>query len=369
MNQLSEMGRRSRILIVDDESMILNVLSKQLMSLGYECETETSGLSAVQRIKRIRYDLMLIDINMPHMKGTELLMYAKRIDHNLPVVMISGVESIELVRKTLREGAFDYLMKPLFLDELELAAKRAIKHGRMTRQIENYHRELEREVGNRTKELADALERIEATYDETILALGSALETRDVETNEHGLRVALFSQALARVLGISDPVQLTNIERGAYLHDIGKIGVPDAILRKPGDLTDDEWAVMKLHPDIGRDIIQSIEFLSGSQTIVYSHHEKFDGSGYPNCLTGRDIPLEGRIFAVADALDAIVSDRPYRKAQPIATAKEIITESSGKHFDPDVVDALEKLSDLELAASTEHADRQYPSSVASVMSK
>ena len=348
-----------RILIVDDEQSILDMLERRLAARGYYCETECDGLRAIQMIKAAKYDLLVVDVNMPYMKGTEMLAYVRKYDSEIPVIMISGMESIELVRKTLREGAHDYLVKPLDLDELELSMERALEHSCMRKQIRRYQENLERKVTNRTKELASALSRVEQTYNATILALGSALETRDIETQVHGLRVAFYSHQLADTLGIVDPAQLTNIERGAYLHDIGKIGVPDAILRKPSELTSDEWRIMRRHPEIGRNIIEGIEFLHGASPVVYSHHESYDGNGYPQGLAAKEIPVEARIFAVADTLDALVSDRPYRKAVPLVVARTIIKDNAETQFDPEVVEALEEIVDEKLASFDDDLDIQY----------
>ena len=214
----SNTGRR--LLIVDDEQSILDFLERHLTSKGFRCDTESDGLRAIHRVKATRYDLLLLDVNMPLMKGTEMVSYIRRFDAEMPVIMISGMESIDLVRKTLRDGAYDYLVKPLNLDELDLSINRALEHGLMSKQLKRYQQNLERQVSDRTKELAEAVDRIEQTYNATILALGSALETRDIETQEHGLRVAFYSHLMAGALGIDDPDQLTDIERGAYLHDI-----------------------------------------------------------------------------------------------------------------------------------------------------
>ena len=337
-----------QILIVDDETAILNLLAKRLEYLGYSCVTETDGLRAIHRVKDTSFDLAILDVNMPYLDGTEMLLYLRRTDPDIPVIMISGMDSIDLVRKTLREGAYDYLVKPLNFDELELSLRRALQHGNLSKQIKQYQKNLELQVAERTKELAAALDQISKTYDATILALGSALETRDIETQNHGLRVAYFSYMLAMALGISDQGNLTDIQRGAYLHDIGKIGVPDAILRKPGPLTRAEWGIMKRHPQIGRDIIEGIEFLEGTIPIVYCHHEKYDGTGYPAGLYGVNIPLGARIFAVADALDAMISDRPYRPAMDIEDAELEISKLSGSQFDPAVVEVMMKLDHTRL---------------------
>ncbi|MCK4814412.1 response regulator, partial [bacterium] len=204
-------GRKERILIVDDEEAVLNLQKKQLELLGFDCDTEPDGLRAMLRTKGARYDLVLLDINLPFISGTDLLKGFKKADHNMPVVMISGLDSSEIVRKALRGGAYDFLTKPVNSDELELTVKRALEHGRLLRKTVEYRKDLEREVEERTRELRDALEHIRETYDATILALGSALETRDIETQAHALRVAQYSMCLAKKVGISDSGHLTDI--------------------------------------------------------------------------------------------------------------------------------------------------------------
>ncbi len=353
---MNEKTTGNRILIVDDETSILDVLQKSLVRKGFACDTESDGLRAVHRVKTNQYSLVILDVNMPYMNGTEMLRYLRKIDAHVPVVMISGVESIDLVRQTLRDGAYDYLVKPLNMAEFEMTVQRALEHGAIKRKLSRYQKSLEQQVAERTNELANALERINHTYNETILALGSALETRDIETQEHGVRVARFSHYMASTLGIRDPQQLRDIQLGAYLHDIGKIGVPDAILRKPDSLSAEEWEVMKRHPEIGKDIIEGIEFLGSAKSIVYSHHERFDGSGYPLGLLGNDIPIEARIFAVADALDAMITDRPYRKAMSIAEARGSLIGESGMQFDPDVSNALASIDEETLLSCLDEAE-------------
>ena len=358
MNIMDECIEGSRILIVDDDKAILNLLSRKLGLLGYLCDTEPDGLKAIHRVKAERYDAVILDVNMPYIKGTEMLYFLRRTAPDIPVVMISGMDSTDIVRKTLREGAYDYLVKPLCLDELEVSVKRALEHGYLSRQIKQHQIQLERLVNERTKELADALEMVNKTYDATILALGSALETRDIETQSHSVRVAHYSCLIATNLGLNEVERLTDIQRGAYLHDIGKIGVPDAILRKPMSLDDEEWAIMKRHPQIGKDVIEGIDFLSGSTSLVYCHHERYDGSGYPRGLARDEIPIEARIFAVADALDAMTSDRPYRYAMTVGAVKEEIQRLAGAQFDPEVVSAFAGIEDSKLKIENEESYEQ-----------
>ncbi|MBT3273222.1 MAG: response regulator [Spirochaetales bacterium] len=334
-----------RILIVDDEPAVRNLLARRLGMHGFACDTEPDGLRAIHRVKEAKYDLVILDVNMPYLDGTEMLPFLRKAIPDVPVVMISGMDGLDVVRKTLREGAYDYLVKPLDFDELEVSIRRALQHGHLSQTINQYQRDLENQVAERTRELGVALEQINKTYDATILALGSALETRDIETQTHGIRVAHFSYLLASSLGIADQSTLTIIQRGAYLHDIGKIGVPDAILRKPQSLSNDEWQIMRKHPQIGKDIIEGIDFLVGTIPLVYCHHEQYDGQGYPQGLAGDLIPIEARIFSVADALDAMITDRPYRQAMTISQAKNEIISHSGRQFDPKVAESLVKLDD------------------------
>ena len=347
-------AEREKILVVDDDINVRRALTGQLELLKYRCHTADDGSIAVKKITEDSYDLALLDIDMPNMGGIETLKKLREIDDEVQVIMVSGIRSIDTVRTTLRDGAYDYLTKPWDLEELKITVKRALDYRRLTKENKDYHRNLEIKVEERTKALAKALSEIKSTYQTTILALGSALETRDVETQAHALRVAHYSFVTAKSLEITDTGSLTNIEWGAYLHDIGKIGVPDAILRKPDSLSLVEWEVMKKHPAIGKRMIEGIPFLSGAVPIVYHHHESYDGTGYPEGLKAEEIPLEARIFTVADALDAMLSDRPYRKAMSFPKAKSIIESEVGKQFDPQVVDALINVPRVELFRKDDH---------------
>ena len=212
-----------KVLIVDDEAGILKMLAKKMETLGYDCDKESDGELALSKLKEKSYDLVITDINMPRLAGTEMLEKLRAFDDITPVVMISGIDEVDMVRRTIREGAYDYLVKPLDFEDLQITARRALEYGRLLRNNAEYKKNLEIKVEERTKELSNAIEEIHKTYDTTILALGSALETRDIETQTHGLRVAQYSLLLARNMDINDKGLLTNTERGAYLHDIGKL--------------------------------------------------------------------------------------------------------------------------------------------------
>jgi putative nucleotidyltransferase with HDIG domain len=277
---------------------------------------------------------------MPGKTGLELLGEIKEIDNDVMVIMISAVKDIESAISAMSKGAYDYVAKPFKLTEVGLIARKAVEKRQLILENKKYQRRLEKMVEERTMELQNAYVQLDKTYIFTLRALVIALDTRDEETQGHSLRVVKFTLKLAELMGISDPEQLKVIEYGALLHDIGKIGIPDAILRKPGKLTDEEWDVMKTHPSMGYKILHKIEFLEEASQIVLHHHEKWNGTGYPKRLSGTDIPLGSRIYAVADTVDAMTSDRPYRKALSFEIAAEELRKHSGEQFDKDVVDAF-----------------------------
>jgi putative nucleotidyltransferase with HDIG domain len=242
----------------------------------------------------------------------------------------------------MRRGAYDYLLKPFEREHLVKTVQRALDHRQVLQESHNYQQSLEQVVRARTEMLRQAMEDLESSYDVTLEALGDALDLKDSETEGHSKRVTAYTIALARAMGIS-PTQIKVIARGAFLHDIGKMAIPDEILRKPGALTLEEQQVMREHCSRGYHMLRKIPFLAEAAEIVYSHQEHFDGTGYPNGLSGNDIPIGARIFAVADTLDAITSDRPYRKARSFDVAREEILRCSGTQFDPGVVEVFLKM--------------------------
>jgi HD-GYP domain-containing protein (c-di-GMP phosphodiesterase class II) len=252
------------------------------------------------------------------------------------------MQTIESAIEALRVGAFDYIMKPFDLRQVEAAVKRALEHYELRVAKRRYENQLESLVEQRTHELNHALDSLEDAYRTTLKALTAALETRDAETHGHSERVVTFSLRLGRELGLNRE-QLRSLEFGSLLHDIGKIGVPDAILRKPAKLTDEEWVKMREHPLHGQQILREILFLEGAARVVGQHHEKWDGTGYPSGLCGEEIDINARIFAVADAFDAMTSDRVYRAARPYEEAAEELEKFSGRQFDPTVVTAFHRV--------------------------
>jgi cyclic di-GMP phosphodiesterase len=341
------------ILIVDDDQAIRDLLNEGLSDSGYRCDTACNGVEGLSKVQSNGFELVVSDIDMPEMDGVQLLQEIKKVRPDTEIIMLTGIVDVETAIQSMRLGACDYLTKPFNLAEVRITVERALEKQRLLRENREYQKTLEIKVAARTAELVgknreveELLSRLQSSYQTTLEALASALDTRDTETLGHSLRVASYTVAVARRMGVGEP-DLTDIYRGALLHDVGKIGVPDAILRKPGKLTPEEWVEMRRHPEIGHRILQGIKFLEGAREIVLSHQETYDGSGYPRGLKGKEIPLGARIFAVVDTLDAMTSDRPYRKALPYEAARAEILKYSGMQFDPDVVKAFVDIPDRE----------------------
>ncbi len=325
-----------RILVVDDEEAIREIVCSMLTNAGYEASQASSGLAALDRLNADNFELILSDLMMPEMDGIALLDRAKTVAADTPMIMVTAVHDVSVALAAIRNGAYDYLLKPFERDQLLAMVRRALEHRRLRAENRAYQSNLESLVAARTEQLRQAMTDLERSYDITLEALGDALDLKDAETEGHSKRVTAFTIAVARAMGLTGE-KIRIIARGAFLHDIGKMAIPDAILRKPGGLTPDEKAIMQEHCYRGYQMLRKISFLSEAADIVHSHQEKFDGSGYPRGLKGDDIPLGARIFAVADTLDAITSDRPYRAAQTTRAALEEIRKYSGTQFDPQVV--------------------------------
>jgi response regulator RpfG family c-di-GMP phosphodiesterase len=335
------LGKRARVLIADDEPEIRAVLS-DLLSPVYECTTVGSAEDALARLRERDFDLVISDIMMGDMSGLEMIPHVLERAPDTVVIMISGVQTVESAIDALRAGAFDYIMKPFDLHHVEAAVSRALEHHGLRVSKRRYETYLEEMVGQRTAELDRALGSLGDAYRTTLKALTAALETRDAETHGHSERVVDFSLRLGRELGL-DEEQMRSLEFGSLLHDIGKIGVPDSILRKPDRLTVEEWEEMRRHPSLGQKILSGISFLEGAARVVAQHHEKWDGSGYPVGLRGEQIDLNARIFAVADAFDAMTSDRVYRRGRCYEEAAAELGAFAGRQFDPRVVEAFRRV--------------------------
>lgn len=336
------LGRRPRVLVADDETEVRGVLF-DLISSSCDCLAVGTAEQALAALRAEQFDLVVSDIMMPGMSGLEMLPEVHEIAPEAVVIMLSGVQSVESALSALRLGAFDYVMKPFDLDHVEAAIGRALEHKALKESKRRYEMHLEEMVARRTAELDCALASLEDAYRTTLQALTAALETRDHETHGHSERVVSFSLRLGRELALSDE-ELRSLEFGALLHDIGKIGVPDAILRKPAALDSEEWTKMRQHPLHGRKILEGISFLEGAARVVAQHHEQWDGSGYPLGLRGEEIDLNARIFSVADAFDAMTSDRVYRRGRSYELAAEELENFAGRQFDPKVVAAFRRVA-------------------------
>src|ERR1041384_8294416 len=320
-----------RILVVDDEEPIREIISSMLNTAGYKTRQASSGMEALAILNSSgEFELMLSDLMMAELDGIALLERSKEKYPDMPVIMVTAVHDISVALAAIRNGAYDYLLKPFEREQLLAMVRRALEHRRLKLENRAYQSNLESLVAARTEQLRQAMTDLERSYDITLEALGDALDLKDAETEGHSKRVTAFTIAIARAMGLSGE-KIRVIARGAFLHDIGKMAIPDAILRK--------------HCFRGYQMLKKIPFLSEASEIVYAHQERFDGTGYPRGLRGQDIPLGARIFSVADTLDAITSDRPYRAAQTIQVAREEVERFSGRQFDPEVVRVFLEMPD------------------------
>lgn len=328
-----------RVLVVDDESAACKLLSIILGLPAFQCTTAGDGEQALVALQGREFDAVISDLHMPGISGMELLAEVRRRYPQLAFLVTTGVDDVDVGVQAMRCGADDYLVKPLNENAVMASLESALHKRQLEKQVELYRQHLEEMVAERTAQLQGALEKIERSYEDTLQALGAAIDLRDNETAGHSRRVCRYSLAIAAAMGWSDE-QLKSLSRGAYLHDIGKLGIPDGILLKPGPLTEGERKLMQQHVQIGFDVVKDIPFLADSAEIILMHHERYDGGGYPRGIKGEDILPGARIFAVADTLDAITSDRPYRRASSFEFARETIRGLDGTQFDPKVVDVF-----------------------------
>ena len=329
------------IIVVDDQPANLRLLEDMLKVDGYKIRSFPRGRLALAAAAQNPPDLFLLDINMPEMNGYEICERLKS-DPCLsptPVIFLSALNATEDKIKAFQAGGADYITKPFHLEEVQARVQTHLKLHHLQEALKQQNNQLEEIVDQRTSQLEVAVKRIKSMYEETLQALGGALDMRDNETAGHSQRVTRYSLEIAQSMACSDE-DLGELALAASLHDIGKIGIPDAILLKPAKLTPEETEIMRRHVNISYDLVSRHLFLAPAAQIVLTHHESYDGSGYPQGLIGKAIPLGARIFAVADTLDAMTSDRPYRAALSYQTAREEIIRSSGIQFDPDVVQAF-----------------------------
>ncbi len=351
----------ARILVVDDEAHVRSMIAATLERQGYEVMLASGGREALEAMDQDAFELILTDIVMQEGNGLALLERIHGQNPNLPVIMVTAIHDISVAIDSMRRGAYDYLLKPFEREHLVATVQRALEHRQALQESRTYQQNLEQVVRARTEMLRQAMEDLEHSYDVTLEALGDALDLKDSETEGHSKRVTAYTIALARAMGIS-PAEIKVIARGAFLHDIGKMAIPDDILRKPGKLTPGEQDIMREHCARGYQMLRKIPFLAEAAEIVFTHQEHYDGTGYPSELKSAAIPIGARIFAVADTLDAITSDRPYRQARTFDAAREEIIRCSGTQFDPAVVEVYLKIPNelwLELRSEITGQNRHF----------
>jgi response regulator RpfG family c-di-GMP phosphodiesterase len=331
-----------RVLVVDDDALILQALTKILTNEGYEVVAHTDPIKAAE----VRdFSVVITDYMMGGMTGIELLGHIKKNVPDAVRLMLTAAADFRVAAEAVNRGeVYRILSKPWSLAELQSVLRQAKDHVALREE----NRRLQQELEGRNALLEEMNKNLEKLVIERtgglLEGMVGALDYRDTETQWHSRRVSLFSRKIAESVGIREP-ELTLIEQGALLHDIGKIGVRDSILLKPGPLTPEEWVEMKLHPEIGYRMLAKITYLKDPSHIVWQHQERWDGKGYPNGLKGQDIVVGARIFCIADTMDAITSDRPYRKGRDLAFAKSEIGRVGGTQLDPDLVAAYLAIPD------------------------
>jgi len=332
---------QGKIMIIDDESVICDMFEKILTSAGFTVTTETNPRRALERIQEMpdQIDLALIDLKMPEMNGIDVIKAIKAMVPEIVCIVLTGFASVDNTIAAIRAGAYDFMQKPVDFDDLTFALKRGVEHRRLRRQVATCRQQMEETLDDRTRSLNETAHALENSYMATMEALAAALTVHETDTVEHDRRVAEYAALLARRMNISEE-QIMKIKRGALLHDIGKIGIPDAILQKAGSLTGPERDNIRKHAAIGYGILKNIPFLQEEAEMIYQHHENYDGSGYPRGLAGKAIVFEARLFAVVDAFDALRSDRVYRKAVSLEDAAAEIKRCSGTQFDPNIVETF-----------------------------
>ncbi len=338
------MSQPRKMLIVDDETIIRDLMKRYFTRKNYIVSVASNAHDALMLFQKAKFDIVVTDIKMPDYDGKWLLKQILSEDPNMAVLMITGVDDTKEAVDCLRLGAYDYIIKPFDTEEIRIAVERALERKSLLLQKQEYQEKLESKVRERTLELLRAYEEIESTYQKTLEALITALDVREKSTGGHSKRVVEYTRVLATKLHVRGS-ELLGITRGALLHDVGKIGIPDNVLLKPGPLNDEEWSVMRQHTLIGYHMLKGIKFLKPSLDVVRYHHERWDGRGYPEGLAGERIPLGARIFAVADTFDAITSHRVYQEARSIGEARAIIRAEAGKQFDPKIVATFQSIPD------------------------
>jgi len=338
-----DLDRKTKILVADDDRFYLKIYEDLIKELGYECLCVKNGFEAIEKVRNYHPDLIITDVMMPGMDGFELAARLKQdpLTMYIPILMVTTLSDRESKVTGLAQGADEFLIKPIDKTEFRIRIKNMLKIKRYEDFLVEHSKMLEGEVIDKSLQLKDALEKIKNGYTETVYRLTIAAEYRDKETGKHIKRISLYSQLVARYLKLDEPI-VEAIFFASPMHDVGKIGIPDYILLKPGALTREETEIMKTHTTIGAGILQGSDsdILKTAEIIALSHHEAWDGTGYPKGLRGQAIPLVGRIVNLADVYDAIRSKRPYKEPLDHSTACNIITKKLKERFDPLLLDVF-----------------------------
>ena len=342
------MRKPNRVLVVDDDRVSRNLLKHMLTPLGYEVVLAKHGTEALRKVSEDPPDVILLDILMPDLDGFHVARKLKKQEStfSIPIVMVTALEAMEDRIRALAAGANDFLSKPVDKAELQATVASQMQVKAYHDHMKHYQEELEAAVSKRTEQLRKAYHEIEKTALNTIIRLSRAAEYKDEDTGAHILRISAISAAIAHQLELGDKV-IKSIRYATPMHDIGKIGIPDHILLKPGKLREDEWEIMKQHTTMGMRILEGATDGYGklAGAIAITHHERWDGTGYPRGLKGQKIPLVGRIVAIADVFDALTSKRPYKGAFSLEKSFDIIKEGQGSHFDPEIVNTFFSIED------------------------
>jgi putative two-component system response regulator len=354
-----------RLLVVDDEEPIRRVMRRLLERNGYECEDASDSAEALLRLRHEEFALVLTDMDMPGSSGLDLIMQITNTYPDTATIMVTGMDDAKLADSALEIGAYGYIIKPFEPNEILINVANALRRRSLEIENRSHRMRLEQMVKDRTAELWEAISRLESTQkelrssrEETIQRLAVAAEFRDDETAQHIQRMSRYCGLLARRAG-EDDERSELIRIASLMHDVGKLGTPDSILLKPSPLTPDERTVMQQHSEMGYRILagSQSELMRVAAEIAWTHHERIDGTGYPLGLKGEDIPLEGRIAAIADVFDALTSDRVYKKAMPLGKALDTMKEGRGSHFDPELMDHFLDVLDEVLVIKDQYADR------------
>ncbi|WP_461208691.1 HD domain-containing phosphohydrolase [Desulfocurvus sp. DL9XJH121] len=371
------------ILIIDDERFLCQTIADFFEDLGYECETAYNGEEGVEAFKRNKPDVVLCDLNMPMMDGFGVLDFVTNASPETPIIVVSGVGVITDAVKAVRHGAWDFVTKPIHdMGVLEHRVKTSLERAELLSQNRRYREHLEEEVKERTEALRTEVgERLRAqeelqalheeiinTQKELIMLLGDVVEHRSKETANHVRRVAEISHLLAMKLGLGEQ-QADLLRLASPMHDVGKIGIPDSILNKPGKLTSEEYEVIKTHTRIGFEILNHSKrrIMKAAALAALQHHESWDGTGYPNGMAGEDIHIFGRITGIADVFDALTQKRIYKEAWPMERVTGYIREQKGKKFDPQLVDLLLDNLDEVIAIKDRYPDESREENLLPIM--